>query len=144
MLHYRLAWVLWIAGTVVIVLSWGRVVSPSIGWAGFALALVGTAVSKMPGQSPAAAHPDQWPVAPSGVQVGPDTPLGPGSRVLAYSEGHWWRARVVAVEDGGMVRIHFAGWDPTRQFCVPRGYLQLDLTTAPPGNAAGGEADRNR
>ena len=42
---YRLSWLLWIAGTVIIVLSWCDAVSATVGWYGFAVALAGTLLS---------------------------------------------------------------------------------------------------
>ena len=42
---YKFCWVLWIAGTVVIVASWNDVVSPEVGWIGFTAALAGTVLS---------------------------------------------------------------------------------------------------
>jgi hypothetical protein len=42
---YQIAWVLWIIGTIVIVLSWSGAVSNLVGWGGFAVALIGTLLS---------------------------------------------------------------------------------------------------
>lgn len=42
---YKFAWVLWIAGSIVIVLSWVNVVSVTVGWVGFAVAMAGTLLS---------------------------------------------------------------------------------------------------
>jgi hypothetical protein len=42
---YRIAWVLWIIGTIFIVLSWFGVVSNLVGWGGFAVTLIGTLLS---------------------------------------------------------------------------------------------------
>ena len=41
----RLAWWLWAAGTVLIVLSWFGVVSVKVGWIGFAIGMVGSVLS---------------------------------------------------------------------------------------------------
>jgi hypothetical protein len=41
----KIAWWLWAAGTAIIVLSWVNVVSPLIGWGGFAIALTGSILS---------------------------------------------------------------------------------------------------
>lgn len=38
-------WLMWIAGTIVIVLSWVNVVTPQTGWFGFGLAIFGTLLS---------------------------------------------------------------------------------------------------
>jgi hypothetical protein len=38
-------WALWIVGTAIIVASWANVVTPTVGWVGFGIALVGTVLS---------------------------------------------------------------------------------------------------
>ncbi len=38
----QVAWWFWAAGSVLIVLSWFRVVSPLIGWIGFGIGMVGS------------------------------------------------------------------------------------------------------
>ena len=43
----RLCWLLWIGGTVLIVLSWTDTVSPEVGWAGYAVALAGMVLSRI-------------------------------------------------------------------------------------------------
>jgi hypothetical protein len=45
---YHFAWVLWIVGTTLILLSWMRAVSPEIGWAGFAISGVGAVITWLP------------------------------------------------------------------------------------------------
>jgi hypothetical protein len=45
MRFYRACWLLWIAGSTLIVLSWVEAVPPEIGWAGFGIAGAGTALS---------------------------------------------------------------------------------------------------
>ncbi|MBS0207850.1 MAG: hypothetical protein JSS27_02750 [Planctomycetes bacterium] len=45
MRFYRLCWVLWIFGAILIVLNWGNIVSPTIGWIGFGVAMTGTVLS---------------------------------------------------------------------------------------------------
>lgn len=42
---YRASWVIWAVGTALIALDWVGLVSPTIGWAGFAGALIGAALS---------------------------------------------------------------------------------------------------
>lgn len=42
---YRWAWLLWIVGMLIIVLSWIDLVSPTISWIGFGIALAGTVLS---------------------------------------------------------------------------------------------------
>jgi hypothetical protein len=72
------------------------------------------------------------PVPPSNVPVGPETPLKVGSRVLAFSQGRWWRADVIGLEPGDRVKLHFPGWDAKWDTVVPRAELQVD-PNAPPG-----------
>jgi hypothetical protein len=43
-------WTLWWAGTILIVLSWFKVVSNTVGWIGFAAALASTFVSVIAGK----------------------------------------------------------------------------------------------
>jgi hypothetical protein len=45
---YKLAWLVWIGGTVLIVLSWNDTVSTEVGWAGFVIALIGVGLSIIP------------------------------------------------------------------------------------------------
>ena len=76
-------------------------------------------------------HSDEGiPVEPSEIPVGPETPLEVGSRVLAYSQGRWWRAEVVSLEGEDHVKIHFPGWDPKWDTVVAREELQVDLHSA--------------
>lgn len=42
MSKHQVAWWLWAAGTVLIVLSWIDVVAPELGWLGFAVGLAGS------------------------------------------------------------------------------------------------------
>ncbi len=74
----------------------------------------------------AAQGPDGYPVEPSGIQMEPETPLEPGSMVLSFSQGRWWRAEVVAVEDE-MVTLHYPGWDSKWDVAVPKTELQVYL-----------------
>jgi len=41
----QIAWWLWAIGTVLVVLSWMGIVSVTVGWGGFAIGLVGSAIS---------------------------------------------------------------------------------------------------
>lgn len=45
---YRVSWIVWIVGTVLILLSWTNTVPSMVGWVGFGLALAGTLVSFFP------------------------------------------------------------------------------------------------
>ena len=40
--RHKISWWLWAAGSVLIVLSWFDVVSPTIGWCGFGIGMVGS------------------------------------------------------------------------------------------------------
>src|SRR5207247_3573610 len=62
----------------------------------------------------------------------PDTPLEPGSRVLACSQGLWRRARVIALENDDRVRLNYVGWDPSWEESHRRSQLQLDADLPPP------------
>jgi hypothetical protein len=50
-----------------------------------------------------------FPVDRTGIPVNPETRLEPGSAVLAFSHGRWWRAEVTALEGEDLARIHYAG-----------------------------------
>jgi hypothetical protein len=45
---YKTSWLVWIAGTILIVLSWNNTVSAEVGWVGFAIALIGVVLSFIP------------------------------------------------------------------------------------------------
>ena len=122
---YRFGSVLWIIGTVLIVLSWIRAASAAVGWAGFVVSLVGVAISWFATREKAL-PPELRPASPSGVAVDQHTNLEPGSSVLVHSNEHWWRARIIAIEDGEMVRVGLRYWDPSVQLRVPRSQLQMD------------------
>jgi hypothetical protein len=52
----QIAWWLWAVGTILIALSWFRVVPTSVGWLGFGIGMVGSILSwgmRPPRQSPA-------------------------------------------------------------------------------------------
>lgn len=68
-----------------------------------------------------------FPVEPSGIPMQPETPLDVGSIVLACSHGQWWRAEVIGIEDGDMVRIHYPGWESHWDTSVPKTELQVYL-----------------
>ena len=55
----QIAWYMWAVGTVLVSLSWFDVVSPNIGWCGFALGLVGSSISW--GLRPPSAQPPAEP-----------------------------------------------------------------------------------
>jgi hypothetical protein len=42
---YKAAWLLWIGGSILIVLSWIDAVTPTVGWIGFGVAMFGTVLS---------------------------------------------------------------------------------------------------
>lgn len=74
-------------------------------------------------------HPkseEGYPVSPSGVWVDEDTPLEPGSRVLAFWQGYWWRAEVVSLRAGGRVMVRYRGWDRAWDEVHKRTQLQFD------------------
>jgi hypothetical protein len=54
----------------------------------------------------------------------------PDSKVLAFEQDRWWRAEVVELQPGDMVRIHFPGWDPRWDRSVAKNELQLDTERA--------------
>ena len=41
----KLGWLIWIIGTIIIVLSWTDTVSGTVGWVGFGIAVVGIVIS---------------------------------------------------------------------------------------------------
>jgi hypothetical protein len=45
---YKLAWLIWTGGTILIILSWNGTVSREVGWAGFVIALIGVGLSFIP------------------------------------------------------------------------------------------------
>jgi hypothetical protein len=94
---------MWLTGAALIVANWLEMVSFQVAQVGFLLAMVGAVITWLPSR-PAGFVPGQEPVPPSGIEVRHDTPLDVGSRVLAFSQGYWLRARVVAIEDSDMVR----------------------------------------
>ncbi|MCI0380555.1 MAG: hypothetical protein L0215_23455 [Gemmataceae bacterium] len=128
---YQIGWCFWVVGTGLIVLSWINAVSPTAGWVGFAIAGVGFVFTYVPrdrhfeGIYPTT--PEGNPVEPTGIWVTPETRLEPGTRVLAHSQGHWWRARVIAIESDDRVRVNYFGWDPNWEESHRRSQLQLDV-----------------
>ncbi|MCI0680847.1 MAG: hypothetical protein L0Y71_01985 [Gemmataceae bacterium] len=117
-------------GVVLAAASWTGYLSPLLGWTGVVIAVV-CAIFLLAPQPVRLESPAGVPVAPTGVWVQPDTPLEPGSLVLACSQGHWWRARVLALEDRDRVRVNFVGWDPRWEESHRRSQLQLDEDLAP-------------
>lgn len=45
---YKLGWLMWIVGTILIVLSWDGTVSAEVGWLGFVTTLAGVGLSFIP------------------------------------------------------------------------------------------------
>lgn len=125
----QICWVLWLAGTALIVMNWVGVVSPTVGWIGFGISGLAALVTYLPQRQDRTAYPltqEGFPVEPSGVPVPPDLPLEPGTPLLALSEGRWWRATVIAVEADGKVLVGFPGWNPSRRQRLHRKNLQID------------------
>jgi hypothetical protein len=56
-----IAWVLWIAGTVLIAASWTGTVPVKVGWVGFGVALLGTFAGSYGPKHPPATKPDDQP-----------------------------------------------------------------------------------
>jgi hypothetical protein len=124
----QVAWVLWIAGTVLIVGSWTRTIPITVGWIGFAMAGVGSLISYAPTRLDKSRYPltqEGFPVEHSGTPVPHDMTLEPGIPLLAYSQGQWWRVTVMWVEENGEVMVTFPGWEAKRGRFA-RKLLQLD------------------
>lgn len=127
-----LAYLFGAVGVVLAAASWTDNLSPFFGWSGVVVSVVAVLILLAP-QTIQLEEPTGVPVAPTGVWVKPDTLLEPGSRILAFSQGQWWRARVIALEDGNeRVRINFVGWDPRWEESHRRSQLQLDEDIDPP------------
>jgi hypothetical protein len=124
----QIAWILWVVGTALIVASWMGAVTPTVGWIGFAVAGVGALISWIPASADRSQYPlnqEGLPVEPSGAPLPSDMALEPGTPLLAYSRGQWWRATVITPQgDGALVR--FPGWDAKRVEQIPRRLLQID------------------
>jgi hypothetical protein len=136
---YKIGFAGWLLGTGLIVLSWVGIVPPMVGWTGFAISLVAAMFTWMPNVQPdqqflTPQSQEAVPVAPTNLWVQADTPLEPGSRVLAFSQGNWRRARVIALEGNDRVRVNYFGWDPKWEESHRRSQLQLDedFDPAPP------------
>jgi len=115
MLVQQLCWALWIGGPSLIVLSWLNAVPVEVGWLGFAVSMVGAVISYIPRKEARHFYPltqEGFPVEPSGAPVPADMALPPGTPLLAFSQGRWWRATVIAVEENGEIEVGFPGWDP--------------------------------
>jgi hypothetical protein len=125
----KVIWVFWLAGVALIFASWARVVSPDMGWLGFAVAGIAAFISWIPVRPDPARLPltqEGLPVQPSGAPVPADMVLHPGSPVLAQSQGRWWRATVMRIEENGDAVLRFPGWDAKRVERIPRRLLQVD------------------
>jgi hypothetical protein len=72
------------------------------------------------------------PVEEPGVPIDAGTALKVGSKVLAFEQDRWWRAEVVGLQPGDIVRLHFPGWDAKWDREVPRSELHLEPTTSIP------------
>ena len=119
-------------GVFLVAASWTENLSPIFGWTGLVIAVVGAVILYAPRRDHLEST-DGVPVAPTGIWVQPHTPLEAGSRVLAFSQGQWWRARVIALEaHEERVRINFIGWDPRYEESHRRSQLQLDEDLDPP------------
>jgi hypothetical protein len=57
----KVAWALWIPGTVLVIGSWVDVVPVTIGWIGFGVAIVGTLISTAGPTRPPAPRDDRPP-----------------------------------------------------------------------------------
>jgi hypothetical protein len=65
--------------------------------------------------------------ATGGKPVRAGTPLKPGDRVQVEQMGAWWAGEVLAVEEGGTVRVHYIGWDSSWDETVTRSRLRIDV-----------------
>lgn len=76
MSRQQISWWLWAAGSVIIALSWFKVVSNSVGWGGFVLGMVGSVIGwgvRPPQGTPPPTIPkqrdnDAWPPPPNNPQ----------------------------------------------------------------------------
>lgn len=104
-------------------------VTPTLGWVGFAVAGVAALISWLPPTADRSCYPltqEGFPVEPSGTPVPPDFLLEPGTPVLAFSQGRWWRATVIQAEESGEVLLCYPGWEEQWAERVPRRLLQVD------------------
>jgi hypothetical protein len=72
------------------------------------------------------------PADPGGARVTPATTLAPGQLVQVQWGAGWYQGRVVALNAGGAVRIHYTGWDFTHDETVPRERIRVGGVIAPP------------
>jgi hypothetical protein len=103
-------------------------VTPTVGWIGFVVGGVGALISWIPATVDRSQYPltqEGLPVEQSGEPLLPDMALEPGTPLLAYSRGQWWRATVVMPQGDGAV-VRFPGWDESRVEYIPRRMLQID------------------
>ncbi len=125
----QLAWLLYLPGTALIVLSWVRIVPPEVGWLGFAVAGIGALMSYLPATEDRFYYPltqEGFPVEPPGNPVPADLALEAGAPLLAFSQGRWWRATVIRAEEDGTVLVNYPGWDSRWVERLPRKLLQID------------------
>ena len=101
-------------------------------------ALVSTWIYLKGGEDPDHSKtPEGVPVEPAGIWVDADTPLGIGSRVLAFRREKWYRGIVVGVRSRDRFLIRFVGWDPFWDGIYSRNELQIDYSDKPsPDNAS--------
>jgi hypothetical protein len=127
---YRLIGPLWLGGAALLLLSALEVVGEVAGRVGFGLVILGVVLRRW-NYNPELSYPQSnagLPVEPSGVPVDDVTQLQLGATVLAYSQGRWWRAEVVAAEPPDRALLHFPGWDRRWDDRYPRHLLQADVS----------------
>lgn len=54
----QLAWWLWTVGSIMIVLSWFDVVSTTVGWCGFGIAMAGSVIGRVLRPPPSESQPE--------------------------------------------------------------------------------------
>ncbi len=74
-------------------------------------------------------HPTGAP-GPHGTPLAEGVAVTAGTRVEARSRGRWYDARVIGEECGGLVRVHFAGWEPVWDAVIARDRLRRGGATA--------------
>lgn len=61
---------------------------------------------------------------PRGEPIAEGAAVTAGTRVEARSRGRWFDARVMGEECGGLVRVHFVGWEPVWDAVIARDRLR--------------------